>query len=100
MNQTLTKNRSQQNLTNRPSTDQKQIRTTYVDLSNKPALQSQPFDIEAMLTKLIAGDEKLRELLVKTTHTYIKEHMNVLENNIVPMESARSGKQLTNSQTS
>ena len=31
--------------------------------------------VEQMLARLIAGDEKLRELLVKTTQCYIREQM-------------------------
>jgi hypothetical protein len=45
-----------------------------------------------MLSKLIAGDEKLRELLVKTTQTYIKEQLNGIENISGTFETARSGK--------
>lgn len=46
--------------------EKKPVRTTYVDLSSNDQNNMQTA-VEQMLSRLIAGDEKLRELLVQTT---------------------------------
>jgi hypothetical protein len=48
--------------------------------------------VEQMLARLIAGDEKLRELLVKTTQCYIREQMMKREDGgHSEMEGERAG---------